>query len=306
MTTIRLYWNNICILHRQELAFLEEMKKHLKAQDIHLEVTCFGLGYGVHMSDAIRNGDVPLPDMMVSTDLEVFEDHRIYDAVKNQGLHPLAELFAPRDIPMAAPFIRDEFLLPYLAIPLVFYSADPLPSPVSLADLAEKDIPLAFGGIENSAGKTVVKAVWEAGGRPLAEKLLASASVTAMPIQAFHRVRNGESRLALVPLVYALRADGLHTHSACPKGGAPAVTSYICAKSSLPLSAVEAVIKELRRPEISRFYVENGRLVSFSPESPKEPWLEENGAVLSAPSPKFLKALTPEEFYEVYQTLSPA
>ena len=24
MTTIRLYWNNICVLHRQELQFLNE------------------------------------------------------------------------------------------------------------------------------------------------------------------------------------------------------------------------------------------------------------------------------------------
>ena len=26
MTTIRLYWNNICVLHRQELQFLNEIR----------------------------------------------------------------------------------------------------------------------------------------------------------------------------------------------------------------------------------------------------------------------------------------
>lgn len=44
MITIQLYWNNICILHRQELAFLEQVKADLKKKDIDLSVTCFGLG----------------------------------------------------------------------------------------------------------------------------------------------------------------------------------------------------------------------------------------------------------------------
>ena len=34
MITIQLYWNNICILHRQELAFLEQVKADLKKKDI--------------------------------------------------------------------------------------------------------------------------------------------------------------------------------------------------------------------------------------------------------------------------------
>ena len=29
MTTIRLYWNNICVLHRQELQFLNEIREEL-------------------------------------------------------------------------------------------------------------------------------------------------------------------------------------------------------------------------------------------------------------------------------------
>ena len=49
MITIQLYWNNICILHRQELAFLEQVKADLKKKDIDLSVTCFGLGYGRHL-----------------------------------------------------------------------------------------------------------------------------------------------------------------------------------------------------------------------------------------------------------------
>ena len=54
MTTIRLYWNNICVLHRQELQFLNEIREELRKDNIDLDITCFGLGYGRHMSDYLR------------------------------------------------------------------------------------------------------------------------------------------------------------------------------------------------------------------------------------------------------------
>ena len=54
MTTITLYWNNICILHRQELQFLNEIREELRKDNIDLDITCFGLGYGRHMSDYLR------------------------------------------------------------------------------------------------------------------------------------------------------------------------------------------------------------------------------------------------------------
>lgn len=71
MTMIHLYWSNICILHRQELMFLEKIKKELEQQGICPQVTCFGLGYGTHMSEhMLAHPEDALPDMFVSTDLE--------------------------------------------------------------------------------------------------------------------------------------------------------------------------------------------------------------------------------------------
>ena len=37
MTTIRLYWNNICVLHRQELQFLNEIREELRKDNIDLD-----------------------------------------------------------------------------------------------------------------------------------------------------------------------------------------------------------------------------------------------------------------------------
>ena len=187
MTTIRLYWNNICVLHRQELQFLNEIREELRKDNIDLDITCFGLGYGRHMSDYLREEDSVLPDLVVSTDLEVFEDERIWNRFREHGLLPLKEFFPVKDIPELGGLKKASALLPYLAIPLVFYSdvellrqtsmdarsinanfftgtdADSEQS-ISLNQLVESSFPLSYGGINNSAVKTVAKLTWESFG----------------------------------------------------------------------------------------------------------------------------------------------
>lgn len=304
MITIHLYWNNICILHRQELVFLEQIKNDLKKQNIELLVTCFGLGYGKHISDFLRESDSPLPDMVVSADLEVFEDRRIFHRFVDR-LHPLAR-FLPVKQEEGVPLLkRGDFLLPYLAIPLVFYgSGDSIPqhSSLSLDRLVLEGFPLTFGGIHNSAAKSVVKTVWEMGGETAVKRFLSCSSLTGMPIEAYQRVRSGISPLALIPSVYALRADGLEKKALCPADGAVAIPSYICAADTIPIEAAIAVANALRSLEISRFYVENGCLISCTPNSPQVSWPTGERGAIRLPSKNFLEGLDPEKFYEIYDS----
>lgn len=309
MTTIRLYWNNVCILSRQERMFLDQIRESLSSQGIDLQVTYFGLGCPFHMSQYLAQPEAELPDLLVSTDLEVFEDRRIFDKLQAGGLHPLADLFPVKDDPILAVLHRGPALLPYLAIPLVFYGdgrAFQEDASLSLSGLVRERYPLAFGGSGNSAAKTVVKTIWEEGGEELVHVLLKNSVVTGMPIQAFNRVRTGQSPLALVPSVYALRADGQETRIFCPSDGAVAVPSYLCARASADLSAAAAVIKALRAPKISRFFVESGNLVSCAPDSPDEPWLRSVHGRLRLPSMEFLEKLAPERFEEVYGRYHPS
>ena len=53
-----------------------------------------------------------------------------------------------------------------------------------------------------------------------AAKLLGESLVADMPIGAFQAVRQGQTSTALVPSLYALRADGRETFSPRPPGGA--------------------------------------------------------------------------------------
>ena len=157
MTSILLYWNHICVLHRQEKAFLEDLAQRLRGDGIRLEVRYFGLGYPERMSEYLARPDAILPDLIVSADLEVFEDLRIFSKFKS-NLYPAADWVPLRQSPMLNAVQRGPCLLPFVSIPLVYYTREPEAcAKTSLPDWRG----LAFGGINNSAAKTVVKSVWE-------------------------------------------------------------------------------------------------------------------------------------------------
>ena len=215
MTHILLYWNHICVLHRQEKAFLQELAGRLHREDIELEVRFFGLGYPEHMSEYLARPDAVLPDLIVSADLEVFEDRAIFSKMEPE-LYPAADWVSLRESPALDAVRRGDKLLPAAAIPLVYYTRE-------LGICEQMRLPdwdgLAFGGINNSAVKTVVKVVWETWGREAASGLLDRSFVTDMPIGAFQTVRQGQARTALVPSLYALRADGQSTFLRTPQEG---------------------------------------------------------------------------------------
>ena len=168
MTSILLYWNHICVLHRQEKAFLEDLAQRLRGDGIRLEVRYFGLGYPERMSEYLARPDAILPDLIVSADLEVFEDLRIFSKFKS-NLYPAADWVPLRQSPMLNAVQRGPCLLPFVSIPLVYYTREPEAcAKTSLPDWRG----LAFGGINNSAAKTVVKSVWERWGQVAAAKLL--------------------------------------------------------------------------------------------------------------------------------------
>ncbi len=73
MRHILLYWNHICVLHRQEKTFLDALAQRLLSDEIQLEVRYFGLGYPEHMSEYLARPDAILPDLIVSADLEVLK-----------------------------------------------------------------------------------------------------------------------------------------------------------------------------------------------------------------------------------------
>lgn len=196
MRHILLYWNHICVLHRQEKTFLDALAQRLLSDEIQLEIRYFGLGYPEHMSEYLARPDAILPDLIVSADLEVFEDTDIFCKL-NHSLYPVRSWIPLQSGPMLDAVERGSFLLPFLSIPLVYYTREPeICRRTALTDWNG----LAFGGINNSAVKTVVKTVWERWGSQAAQRLLERSLVTDMPIGAFQAVRQNRppQRLCLL------------------------------------------------------------------------------------------------------------
>lgn len=299
MKHILLYWNHICVLHRQEKAFLDALAQRLLSDDIQLEVRYFGLGYPEHMSEYLARPDAILPDLIVSADLEVFEDSDIFCKLKH-SLYPVQDWIPLQSGPMLDAVKRGPFLLPFLSIPLVYYTREP---EVCRQTALHKWDGLAFGGINNSAVKTVVKTVWERWGSPAAQKLLERSLITDMPIGAFQAVRQKQAATALVPSLYALRADGRETFLQIPEEGPVLIPSYFCARTSIPQSIALRMAKEILCQELCSFYITNGDLIVYSNHITQKSQQESSSAC--CPSAQWLEQLTHEEFYQLYCHMLP-
>ncbi len=294
MTPILLYWNHICVLHRQEKLFLEQLVQRLRHEDIALTVRFFGLGYPEHMSEYLAKSDAELPDAIVSADLEVFEDSRIYTKFSHM-LYPAARWLPLRKGPAQKIVSRGEALLPFVSIPLVYYTRDP----AGCADKCLWEVEaLAFGGIDNSAGKTLVKAVWDRYGKEKAHYLLSRSCVSDMPIGAYNLVRTGAQTTALVPSLYALRADGDNTFLETPKEGPLLVSSYFCACNTIPEQIAKKLALELLNSELCEFYAQNGDLI-VHPDCSIPQSAQESDQYL-VPKNSWYEAVSPEEFDSLY------
>ncbi len=289
MTEVTLYWSNICILNRIELEYLERIKAGLAEEDIDLRITHFGLGYPYHMSDYLRTEGSSLPDIFLSADLEVFEDERLFSRFEGD----LMNISGMMDVKVEA--IKRGKLLPYLAIPLVLYSKKE--ESASLLSLSS-DRGFTFGGIENSAAKTVVKTIWNLYGKEKAAEALKSASVTAMPINAFQRVKTGVSRCALVPAVFALSDSSARTF--LPAEGSVLIPSYAAVRNTISPSTAEKVISAIFSPSFLDMYEERGKMLISTREIPG--WFEKLGGRMTLPSGEFLSSLKGEEFYALYRS----
>ncbi len=294
MKKVLLYWNHICILHKKEKEFIEKAAEMLLAQGIELSVKYFGLGYEMHMSTYLAQPDAILPDLIVSADLEVFEHNKVFDKFKN-NLH-LSTGLLPQKTSSATQLVqKDAHLLPLLAIPLVYYTNEPKLCQNKALHQIES---LAFGGINNSAAKTVVKTIWSEHGKDTADSLLANSNVVDMPIVAFSQVKKGFSKVALVPSVYALSSDEQTSFLRHPSEGPLLIPSYLCAMKSIDFEVAKAVSNAIFCESFCDFYVENADLIMFIDKTDKQSRQENEKYYY--PKANWFDDVKPTNFYELY------
>ncbi len=301
MKKLKLYWSNICVLSKAEDAFLVRIANELKKYDIELEIMYFGLGQKYRMAEYMKM-DETIPDFIVSSDLEVFEDERIYTRLEPK-LKAIRDTFPLKDDVYAKAITRDEKLLPYLGIPLVFHS-NTLTSPLSLESVAKDGLSFAFGGIDNSAGKTLVKAIWDHFGQENAEKLFSNAFVAPMPIGAYNASKTNMKEVSISPLLFPLSGNVGNVFA--PTEGALAVPSYVAVSEAVDDETTSLVLSKLLAKDFADFYVTKGYMYCAIEGSEENVWLKENCNGFFTVRNEWLKTIPSADFHAFYKKMIPS
>lgn len=295
MKKVLLYWNHICVLHNEEKKYLERVKNALVEKGIDLEVKYFGLGYSEHMCEYLAKDDCIKPDIIISSDLEVFEYKKIFSS--------LGELHNAENWKKTKPALeslkRSETMLPFVAIPLVYYTTDKSDCENKTLEDMSKKKSFSFGGINNSAGKTLTKLAWEKYGKQACTNFLDNSIIGDMPIIAFQNVRMKKATTALVPTLYALRADNENTFMVTPTEGTVLIPSYFCARKSIDEATARIICDAVLSLELCDTYTNNGDLLicfdDYSCDVTK-PYYQKFTAI----SQNFIDKLDDEQYYDLY------
>ena len=305
MTTVKLYWSNICVLHRLEKEHLDKAAARLREAGIDLQVTHFGIGYPMRMAEYLAQDGAEIPDIIVSTDLEVFEDPRIFQKLTGH----LRDLRA--DYPLKADMVGTDIdqwpeLLPFLVIPLVFCSpsADPLGGRELSFTTVLGESGVAFGGVGNSGAKAVIKALWSHFGREAAIAFARRSSILPMPINAFQQARTGATQLAIAPSIYTRVANGVNLHRFYPGEGAIGLPSYIAAHKRVPDDALKQVLGTLLDRSFCDRFVLEGDLYCALADSAANPWVDEHGSRFLYPRREWFASVLPDVFEDIYASLT--
>lgn len=299
---VTLYWNHICILHNFEKNYLSKIKAELLEEDIDLDITYFGLGYDEHMAEYLTKEEAKLPDLIVSADLEVFECPNVFGKLGN--LHKCKNWHSLKDTKIVNASIRNEELLPLVVIPLTLYGQEPI-APVSLLELASSRR-LSFGGINNSAGKITIKAIWERCGVEAAEDVLNKCTIYDLPIQAFNAARKGQVDYSLVPSIYSLRADGVNSFSGTSTEGPALLPSYFCARESVDEDVAKIILEKIFTHELMEFYASSGDLIICLDDLARQTSSQEYASDFMTISQSFIDDLDVAEFYRLYKKYLPS
>lgn len=311
MLTYKIYWNNICILSRYEELYMMEKLKHInKKYGINIEIEYFGLGKKKKLSEQLKDDleNENMVDIIVSTDLEIFEDNSIYEKYEKH-LQNLDSIFKIKEEIKNSNINRSEKLVPFLTIPLLIVVNKKLlknESPNTIKDIIYNDYEdkIVFGGINNSAGTSVVKGIWYKYKEDGLKNFKNNSIIKEMPIQAFNAVKKGEYPLGIVPSIFAkIGENDKNLKIIWPKDGAIAIPSYIAIKNNVDLKVINILKEEVLNIEFSNFFVNRGDIISCLEGSIDKEYVVENKSNLIYPSDSWLKNLNNKEFKRIYENI---
>lgn len=282
----KLLWNNICLLSRYE----EEYINTLRISE--LKVDYFGMGRETGLVDYLKN-EANTWDIVVSTNTDVFQDKLILYGKKEKLMSLLDGDFLPKldDVNL---YSEPKFL-PFIVIPLVIVinTGKTHLRPKSLEELCSREYcgQVTFGGIHNSAGRSLLKVVWSLYGKSSAKTLLDNSVIGSMPAASFKKLMDGEVPTAVVPTIFAARSGLNDVITVIPTEGAVAIPSFIAVKKECPKEHYDIFFNKIaKNEEFHKILWERGKIIS--------PYIEESHLPICYPEKSFLDSLDDCEFYE--------
>lgn len=242
---------------------------------------------------------------LVSTDLEIFQNNNLAQHISNDFqrhcIHqPVRQEIKDQNVPDPHGLFH-----PFLVIPLVFIiNRSLLPEsewPKSFEDLLHPRFAYlyAFGGLHNSAGRSLLKSIWYLYGYEAAKQYAEKAITTTMPVQAFQMVKAGEVPVAIVPTIFAQR-KGIHNLVAhWPTEGAIAIPSYIAVNQRVQAKDVELFTRTIIGEEHQQLLRDAGDIIPAHPSIACSPFITENNYHLLYPTWEFYASLDHEAFYDI-------
>lgn len=303
------YWNNVCLLTHMERKFIQKVQT---GTSLPFDFEFYGLGQSCSLTHQIKTDltqQSARGDIIVTTDLEAFQDNALlpyFRSFRQDFRLPLRAEIAGTSIPHPQGFIQ-----PFIIIPLVLVVntnlLGPAQYPQSLEDLLHPSFRkrYAFGGLHNSAGRSLLKSLWFLYGADTAEAFADGAVVTSMPAHAFQKVMKAEVAAALVPTIFALR-QGIHgLKSFWPREGAVAIPSYAAARTSVAREDLdlfsESIVGRAHQEELKN----NGDIIPCHPDVALPASAAQNGCRLLYPAWDFYAAMDYGRFVHICEKYKP-
>ncbi|MDR1193285.1 MAG: ABC transporter substrate-binding protein [Peptococcaceae bacterium] len=277
MLNIKLLWSNVCVLSVQEQKIIAAAVERLRELDIDLTVEYYGLAKEETLAERIARAGFDA-DIMVSTDVEVFQKQELFGKFRNDllpalGLLPIKEQFR-QTILCSQPLLLPIHFVPLIMVANRSFWSDPASLPASFADIA--DTRKAFGGRDNAAGQGLKKQLRSYYGDEFETRFCSSARIFEMPVEAFNAVRRGEFPVAIAPTIFAMRADGEDLIPIYPKEGAASVPCFAAVKNTTAEETAKAVLGSIFTSEVNSFYTSSGNIQICLENSPDFELAKEN------------------------------
>ena len=119
-----------------------------------------------------------------------------------------------------------------------------------------------------------------------------------MPIGAYNQVRMGAQKTALVPSLYALRADENQTFLRVPQEGPVLIPSYLAARTSISRDLAQKLANRILCKALCEFYAQNGDLILFP--ACAETRSRQESSRYFVPRADWLQSYAPEAFEDFY------